>query len=134
MLARMVAPEWVVGKNLGFVLAFVSSTAFFLGLAERRGLGSNSTSLGRPLILLSSFFTVSVIDVLLGLDYLLPATSPRMLIAFSPLVLFLGVAWWLALTKTTQELARLRSFIWLAFAISAGCVFGLVTYWRGQAS
>lgn len=134
VLARIAVPEWVVGTNLGFLLAFVSSAAFFLGLSELRGLGSNSTSLGRPLSLLSSFIATSALDVLLGLDNLLPASSPRILVAFSPLVLLLGGAWWLALTKTTQELVRLKPFIWLAFAASAGCVVALVAYWRGYVS
>lgn len=134
VLIRMAEPARIVGENLGFFLAFGSSAAFFLGLAEHRGLGSNHSSLGRPLILLSAFFTTSALDVLLGLDFLLPAASPRMLIALSPLLLFLGIAWWLALTKTKKELNRLRPFIWLAFAAGAGCVVALVAFWRGSAS
>ena len=134
VLARIAVPEWVVGKNLGFVLALGLSAAFFLGLAELRGLGSSTGSLGRPLSLFSSFFTTSALDVLLGLDNLLPAATPSMYVAFSPLFLFLVAAWWLALTKTTKELDRLRPIIWLTFAASAGCVVALVVYWRGHAS
>lgn len=120
VVLRLAAAQLVVATNLGFILAFGFSAAFFGALADLRGLDYSSTSPGLPLITFSSLFLALALDGLLGLNYWLPEASWRSLLASSPLLLFASGGWWVVCTRTAAEVRRLTPVLWLGLLLAFG--------------
>lgn len=120
VVLRLAAPQLVVATNLGFILAFGFSAAFFGALADLRGLDYSPTSPGLPMLLFSSMFLALALDGLLGLNYLLPAASWRSLLASSPLLLFASGGWWVVCTRTAAEVRRLTPVLWFGLLLAFG--------------